>query len=225
MTKTWDHHGIIEKFEACRNEELARPMAAYMKNQFPFLGIQSPLRKQLFKEQFTEYALPKPDAIFKEAWKLYRLQEREYQYAAIALLEKMSQHLTADDLPFLRNLIETKSWWDSVDAIAPTLVGKIVLTERETGAKIMFDWSASDNMWTNRAAILHQLKYKGKTDTELLANIVRQHAESPEFFHQKAIGWALREYAKTDLEWVKRFVSNCPMKPLSKREALKNIIQ
>ena len=94
MKKAWDHKGIIEKFEANRNEELAGPMKAYMKNHFPFLGIKSPLRKQLLKEQFAEYALPEPEQLFDEVWKLYNLPEREYQYAAIALIEKMKKHLT-----------------------------------------------------------------------------------------------------------------------------------
>ena len=82
MKKTWDHKGIIEKFEANRNEELAGPMEAYLKDHFPFLGIKSPLRKQLLKEQFVEYALPEREQLFEEVWKLYNLPEREYQYAA-----------------------------------------------------------------------------------------------------------------------------------------------
>ena len=81
MKKTWNHKGIIEKFEAHRNEELAGPMKAYMKSHFPFLGIKSPLRKQLLKEHFTEYALPEREQLFEEVWKLYKLPEREYQYA------------------------------------------------------------------------------------------------------------------------------------------------
>src|SRR3712207_6726552 len=198
MAKAWNHQGIIDKFEAHRNEELAGPMAAYMKNRFPFLGIKSPLRKLLLKEQFTEYALPKPEAVFEEAWKLYHLPEREYQYAAIALLDKMKKLLAFDDLPLLREMIETKSWWDSVDSIAPTIVGHLVKRDRVRGEQLMLEWSRSDNMWTNRSAILHQLKFKRETDTDLLSRIITEHSSSKEFFIQKAIGWALREYAKTD---------------------------
>ena len=224
MKKTWNHIGIIEKFEANRNEELAGPMAAYMKGLFPFHGIKSPLRKQLLKEHFLEYALPEPGKLFEEVWKLYNLPEREYQYAAIALIEKMRKHLTLEDFPLLLQFIETKSWWDSVDSIAPHFVGQLVKMERDYGEKTMLEWSKSDNMWTNRSAILHQLKFKQQTDAELLFTIIKQHTDSKEFFIQKAIGWALREYAKTNSDVVKEFVEEHSLKPLSKREALKHFV-
>lgn len=223
--KIWNHQGIVEKFEANRNEEAARPMSAYMRNQFEFLGIQTPLRKALLREQFLEYQLPDPEHLAEEVWKLYKLPEREYQYAAIALLEKMQKQLTVDHLPFLRELIESKSWWDSVDAIAPRTLGHVILSERAAGTIAMFEWSQASNMWTNRAAVLHQLKFKQQTDTTALGHIILQHAASPEFFIQKSIGWALREYAKTDAEWVRAFVLEHSLMPLSKREALKNIIK
>jgi len=222
LKKAWNHHGIIEKFEANRNEELAGPMTAYLKNHFPFLGIKSPLRKNLLKEQFMEYALPEPTQFFEEVWKLYNLPEREYQYAAFALIEKMRKHLTTEDFPALLQLIETKSWWDSVDSIAPHFIGHIVKLDRNYGNKIMLEWSLSDNMWTNRSAILHQLKFKHETDTDLLFEIIKQHSNSKEFFIQKAIGWSLREYAKTNPDLVKVFVEEHSLKPLSKREALKH---
>ena len=96
--------------------------------------------------------------------------------------------------------------------------------DREYGEKIMLEWSQSDNMWTNRSAILHQLKFKQQTDAELLFKIIKQHTDSKEFFIQKAIGWALREYAKTSPDVVKVFVEEHSLKPLSKREALKHFI-
>ncbi|WP_438319199.1 DNA alkylation repair protein [Sporosarcina sp. FA9] len=199
-------------------------MAAYMKNNFIFLGIKSPLRKQLLREYFAEYALPEPEQLFEEVWKLYDLPEREYQYAAFALLDKMKKYLTIEDLPELRRLIETKSWWDSVDSIAPKFVGDVVKEDPERGEKVMLKWSQSDNMWTNRAAILHQLKFKQAMNTDLLFDIIKQHLESNEFFIQKAIGWVLREYAKSNPNIVYTFVAEHPLKPLSKREALKHFI-
>lgn len=223
VKKPWDHKGVIEKFEVNRNDEQAVPMSAYMRNQFNFLGIKTPLRKALLREQFSEYQLPDTIHFTEEVWKLYQLPEREYQYAAIALLEKMKNQLTIEDLPFLRKLIESKSWWDSVDSIAPRTLGHVILSERTAGTASMFAWSEASNMWTNRAAILHQLKYKQQTDTDALTHIILQHASSPEFFIQKSIGWALREYAKTDPEWVKAFISEHTLMSLSKREALKNI--
>ena len=222
MKKDWDYKSIVEKFEANRNEEQAGPMAAYMKNHFTFLGIKSPLRTQLLLEFVAEHALPETDQLFEEVWKLYELPEREYQYAAFFLLEKMKKHLSIEDLPELRRLIETKSWWDSVDSIAPKYVGDIVRVNPEIGEKVMMEWSASDNMWTNRAAILHQLKFKQATNTDVVFEIIQQHMGSKEFFIQKAIGWVLREYAKTNPKVVKTFVAEHPLKPLSKREALKH---
>ncbi|HSP23191.1 MAG TPA: DNA alkylation repair protein [Planococcus sp. (in: firmicutes)] len=223
MKTGWDHKNLIEKFETHRDETLAIPMAAYMRNQFAFLGIKTPLRNALLKEQFAECCLPEPDRLTDEVWTLYRLPEREYQYAAIALLENMKTQLSVDDLPFLRQLVETKSWWDSVDSISPRIVGHVIQHERNAGTSAMFEWSSADNMWTNRAAILHQLKFKQATDTEVLSRIILQHAASHEFFIQKSIGWALREYAKTDADWVRDFVAASPLQPFSKREALKNI--
>lgn len=223
MKKTWDCRGVVERFEANRNAELAAPMSAYMRNRFDFLGIKTPLRNALLKEQFLEYQLPDPERLAAEVWKLYSLPEREYQYAAITLLEKMKEELTMEDLPFLRQLVESKSWWDSVDSIAPRTLGHVIQTERIAGTAAMFEWSEAPNRWTNRAAILHQLKYKQQTDTAALRRIILQHAASPEFFIQKSIGWALREYAKTDAEWVLSFVSEHDLMPLSEREALKNI--
>ncbi|HSI65898.1 MAG TPA: DNA alkylation repair protein [Planococcus sp. (in: firmicutes)] len=223
MKKDWDTQALISRIEANRNPDFAVPMAAYMRGKFPFLGIKTPLRKELVKEHFSEYHLPKPSELSEVAWEIYHLPEREYQYVAIEVLEKMKNCLTVDDLPFLRQLIESKSWWDSVDAIAPRIVGSVVLANREDGSPIMLDWSHSDNLWTNRSAILHQLKYKEQTDTALLKSIILRHAGSTEFFLQKSIGWALREFAKTDAEWVRTFVDTHHLSPLSTREALKHL--
>ena len=224
MKTEWDSNNLINKFEAHRDEALAIPMAAYMRNQFPFLGIKMPLRNALLKEQFAECRLPDSDRFADEVRALYLLPEREYQYAAIALLDKMKTHLSVEDLPFLRYLVESKSWWDSVDTIAPKMVGHVIQRERNAGTAAMLEWAAADNMWTNRAAILHQLKFKQLTDTDSLSHIILQHAASREFFIQKSIGWALREYAKTNPDWVQEFVLNSPLQALSKREALKNIM-
>ena len=221
--QAWDSKGIIDKFEAHRNIGMAVSMAAYMRNQFSFLGIKTPLRKALLNQQFREFHLPERERLTEEVWKLYKLPEREYQYAAIDLLEKMKSQLTLEDLPFLQQLIESNSWWDSVDAIAPRTLGHVIQTQRATGTLHMLEWAQAENMWTNRAAILHQLKYKQDTDPAALSQIILKHAASSEFFIQKAIGWALREYAKTDADWVRTFVSQYSLRPLSKREALKNI--
>lgn len=224
IKKDWDTQALISLIETNHNPELAIPMAAYMKDHFPFLGLKSPLRQKLLKEYLSEHYMPTSDQMKSVVLDLYHLPEREYQYLAIEVLNKMKSQLSVDDLPFLRQLIESKSWWDSVDAIAPRIVGSIVLRNRKEGTRIMNEWSQADHMWTNRAAILHQLKYKHQTDKALLSSIILKHAESHEFFLQKSIGWALREFAKTDAAWVRSFIASHRLSPLSTREGLKNII-
>ncbi len=223
MKKLWNREQYIVSFNEMKNSDKAIPMEAYMKSMFPFLGIKSPERKEIVKEYFSAYQLPSEDVFLEEVWAIYQLPEREFQYAAIMLLSKIIKTLQINDLPFIEKLIIEKSWWDSVDSIAPTIVGSIVKNNRADGEEIMKQWSSSENMWLNRSAILHQLKYKKDTNEELLKEIILSHNQSPEFFIQKSIGWLLREYAKTNPEFVKGFVLTHDLKPLSKREALKNL--
>lgn len=222
MKQPWNRHTYVQVFENLRNELLAEPMKAYMKHHFPFLGIKSPARTETLRTYFATHESPEKPELLNEVWEIYRLKEREYQYVAIALLVKKLKTLTIEDLEFLEKLITEKSWWDSVDSIAPTIVGAIVKRDRLNGEKIMLQWSDSDNMWLNRAAILHQLKYKNDTHEGMLAEIILKHVASNEFFIQKAIGWVLREYAKTNPDFVQQFVASNELKPLSKREALKH---
>jgi 3-methyladenine DNA glycosylase AlkD len=121
----------------------------------------------------------------------------------------------------MEQLITTKSWWDTVDAIAPKAVGKIADKFPEVVPETIDGWATHDYMWLKRAAILFQLKYKQKTDEELLYQYIRQNAASKEFFIQKAIGWALREYSKTNPASVKKFIEGQPLAPLSVREGSK----
>jgi 3-methyladenine DNA glycosylase AlkD len=222
VKQPWNRHTYVQVFKNLSNDQLAGPMKAYMKHHFPFLGIKSPVRTQAINTFFATHELPEKPRLLNEVWEIYKLQEREYQYVAIALLSKKLKTLSVDDLGFLEKLITEKSWWDSVDSIAPTIVGDIVKRDRKTGEKVMLQWSDSDNMWLNRAAILHQLKYKKDTDKKVLIEIIIKHINSNEFFIQKAIGWVLREYAKTNPVFVQQFVASHELKPLSKREALKH---
>lgn len=222
MKKEWTIEQVKGYMEPHRNDENAIPMAKYMKSHFPFLGIKTPERRLLFKRMTTEMELPLYEDMQKEVWALFQLEEREYHYIAIELLAKYKNQLTLEDLTFCQRLIETKSWWDSVDSIAPKIVGDIVLANRIEGEAVMIEWAKSSNMWTNRASILHQLKYKEKTNEELLFATIERHAVSKEFFLQKSIGWVLREYAKIRPQVVQEFVGSHTLAPLSKREALKH---
>ncbi len=207
-------------FEEHRNEENAGPMKKYMKDHFPFLGIKAPLRKELEKQFFKETGILKGPFNKDFVLGLWEKGEREYQYTAITYIGKFSKKLLKEDLLFLTQLITTKSWWDSVDSIAP-LVGELAMRYPEVTKETINQWSVHDNMWLTRTAILFQLKYKGQTNEDLLYQYILDNADSKEFFIQKAIGWSLREYSKTNRESVKRFIEGNQLAPLSVREGSK----
>lgn len=214
---------LQQHFIAHQTPEKAEPMARYMKNHFPFLGIQTPERRKLLREVIQVHTLPdreKFQIVIRELWSL---PEREFQAAALDLLQKYKKHLDKTHIPFLEELIITKSWWDSVDGIVPTFLGDIFLKYPESIPTYIPKWIASENIWLQRAAILFQLKYKQQMDEALLFSIIGQLKSSKEFFIQKAIGWVLREYAKTNPQVVWEYVQNNELASLSKREAIKHI--
>ncbi|WP_267897303.1 DNA alkylation repair protein [Peribacillus saganii] len=210
-------------FEANRNRENAGPMSAYMKNHFPFLGIKSPDRRILMTQFFRDTGIlkkPFSEAFVRELWSY---PERELQYAAMDYMMKYAKKLEKGYISLLKELIEQKSWWDSVDAIASNLVGSIAAKYPELMDEYIEHWSKHENMWLRRTAILFQLKYKEKTDEERLYRYILRNADSGEFFIQKSIGWALREYSKTNPESVRAFIESHSLAKLSVREGSKYI--
>ncbi|MDQ0200940.1 DNA alkylation repair protein [Neobacillus ginsengisoli] len=212
---------LTKLFEENRNEANAGPMEKYMKDQFPFLGIKTPLRRELEKRFFNETGILKDPFNQEFVSGLWEKKEREYQYTALDYLEKSLKKLEKSDLPFLESLLTTKSWWDTVDALAPKPVGQIAQKYPEVIGETIENWANHDNLWLRRAAILFQLKYKQETNEEILFQYILKNADSKEFFIQKAIGWALREYSKTSPTSVKGFIRNSPLAPLSIREGSK----
>lgn len=208
-------------FEVNRNEEQAIPMKKYMKDHFPFLGIKAPVRRELINRFLRENDMLKkpfqPDFVLA----LWEKDEREYQYAALDYIEKSLKKLQKEHLPLMETLITTKSWWDTVDMLAPKPVGKIAKDYPEVISETIEGWAYGDQLWFQRSAILFQLKYKKETDKALLYRYIKQNADSKEFFIQKAIGWALREYSKTNPESVKRFIEENELPKLSIREGSK----
>jgi 3-methyladenine DNA glycosylase AlkD len=209
-------------FEENRNEENAGPMKKYMKDHFPFLGIKSPLRKELEKQFFKETGILKEPFDQDFVTGLCEKDEREYHYTAITYIGKFIKKLPKEVTPFLEKLITTKSWWDSVDSIAP-LVGELARKYPEVIEETIDGWSVNDNFWLRRSAILLQLKYKQQTNESLLYDYIVKNADSKEFFIQKAIGWALREYSKTNPISVKAFIEGNKLAPLSVREGSKYV--
>ncbi|RTE03958.1 DNA alkylation repair protein [Paenibacillus whitsoniae] len=214
---------LEQVLRAHSDQENARKMEAYMKDQFPFLGIRNPQRTALTKQFAKEHGLPKGDEAVQAAEALWQLPGREFAYTAILMLMQVRKTAEAAHIDTLETYIVTKSWWDTVDTVADHLIGYHLQRYPELIPAYVEKWLASGNMWLQRTAILFQLKYKKKTDTALLFAVIRRMAGSKEFFIRKAIGWALREYAKTDAEAVKTFVAQTELSPLSVREALKHI--
>lgn len=210
-------------FEQHADPVQAVPMKKYMRDQFEYLGIKSPQFKVLMKEFIITNGIPPIkdlDVILRELWSL---PQREFQYVATSLLGKSENDLPAKFIKTIEYLLVTKSWWDTVDTISSGTLGFHFRRFPEVREKYLAKWRASDNFWLRRATILFQLNYKKETDFDLLCEIIRENLNSKEFFINKAIGWALRQYARTDPKAVKRFVNITPLHPLSRREAMKHL--
>lgn len=206
---------LIKAFEQARNPKIGEQQAAYMKNHFPFLGLKTPLRRSLQKELFTP-----PENLPETLITLWELPEREYTYAALDLAQKYRKRLP--DLSFIRELIEKRSWWDSVDPLASNILGYWIL-QKPSLLQQMDAWIEDPNFWIRRSALICQLKAKEQTDAERLFSYCKKTAHESEFFIRKAIGWALREYSKTAPEKVARFINEnrASLSPLSIREGSK----
>lgn len=213
---------IDEKMFEFKNEDDAIAMSSYMRNKFKFLGIKSPKRKEIFKEIFKNFKNNKE--IDKEfVVKFFDKDYREFQYIAIDYLIKMKKYFLKEDIYFIKDLIITKSWWDTVDLIASNLLGEICKKYPSLIDEQIVFWINDDNMWVRRSSIIFQLRYKENTNLEILQKSIESNINDNEFFIQKAIGWALREYSKTDYKWVLNFINNHELSKLSKREAEKYI--
>jgi len=214
---------LKQAFEKAANETEAKGMKAYMLNQFEFYGVKTPQRDAIVKAFLKINRIEKYNELEKVVKCMWSQKEREWQYAAIDLLASHSTLWRASTIQLIQYCLIHKSWWDSVDSIGSDWLPKYFSLFPEKQISITQKWNQSNNMWLQRSSILFQRSYKKNTDTELLAKYILQQQSSKEFFIQKAIGWALREYSKTNPKWVKSFVEKQDLAPLSKREALKKI--
>lgn len=211
---------LITSFTNNKNPEQAVSMSAYMKDKFLFLGIPKP-KRELLQSDFIKQAKKQKLIDWNFIFDLWNMPEREFQYLALEYLVVLKTSLQKTDIDNIKILIINKSWWDTVDYLASTVVGELCSKYPEVIQSHMLNWSESDYIWLARTSILFQLKYKEKTDTELLSMVIRKNCDTKEFFLNKAIGWALREYSKTNKEWVKTFLENNTLHSLSVREASK----
>ncbi|NQT77531.1 MAG: DNA alkylation repair protein [Bacteroidetes bacterium] len=218
---TYNIQALILLFEQNANPGKGRQMRAYVRDQFDYLGISSPRRRELTKEFYKEHGYPEPEQLEKLVEACWQMQYREFKYFAMELMVKMRKKAGHDAIHLYERLITDSSWWDSIDLIAPSLVGYHFQQYPEERIDYIDKWIASENIWLQRSCILFQLKYKSETDTRLLRSIILKLKDSKEFFIRKAIGWILREYSKTDPGFVVRFVQSHELSGLSHREALK----
>lgn len=213
---------IKKAFKKIENKEQAVLMSKYMRNMFSFYGLHRPERQFVYHEFIKE---EKKSGIIdwdflEECW---NDEHREFQYLACEYLLALKNFLKYEDIERIRNFVETKSWWDTIDSLCKG-IGDISLRDKRV-KDLMLEWSLDENFWIRRTAIEHQLCLKEATDKELLSKIIKNNFGSDEFFINKAIGWVLREYSKTNPDWVKNFIENNKnkMSRLSVREGLKII--
>ena len=208
-------------FEQHAHPENAPAMEKYMRSQFKFLGVKKPEHTALFKQFVAEHGWPELNQLDNILLTLWSWPEREFQYLGSNFLHHFRKQLTPNTLPTLEQLITTKSWWDTVDGLASHTIGDLFKRRPNEVGEYIHRWRHSSNIWLRRTTLLLQLSYKANTDAALLFALAEENASSNEFFIQKAIGWALREYSKTAPNEVEQFVETHPLAALSKREALK----
>lgn len=214
---------IAEELLNLADIERAVSAKAYMKNQFDFFAIPMAERRSVCKEYMKLHPLQNQtdlEVIVKELW---MLPQREFQYFGIELMAFYKKLWQVSILHLFEFCIVNKSWWDSVDFVASECTGKYFLLFPEQIIPITGNWNLSNDIWLQRSSLLFQKAYKKATDTQLLSAYILHLSALKEFFVQKAIGWMLREYAKTNPAWVREFVNTHTLPALSKREAMKHL--
>ena len=217
MTKYTD---LRELFAQNNDSEKAESMAAYMKNRFLFYGLPTPKRRAVYRG-FLKEEEQKKVIDWDLLDRCYEDEHREFQYFVVDYLRAMQNFLTFDDVPRIKKYVKTKQWWDTIDGLSG-IIGDIAFVD-ERISELMLEWSLDEDFWLRRIAIIHQLHKRDKTNTQLLAEIIVNNLGSTEFFINKAIGWSLRDYSKTNPEWVRNFLGahGAEMDKLSIREASK----
>ncbi len=215
---------LRRRLEAASASDRAEAMSAYLRNQFPFLGIGARDRKVASRPTLVAAKTASPDELMAFAMACWREPEREFSYVACDVLRAQASRLEPQHLDGVRALLTTRSWWDTIDPLATRTVGTMVQAHPEL-AGTMDRWVGSDNFWLVRTAILHQLLYREATDTHRLFSYAQARAGDDEFFVRKAIGWSLRQYSRIDPQAVRTFVSahDAELSSLTKREALKHL--
>ena len=212
---------LLDDYVAHASPQRAEKMEAYMKHKFRFYGLPSPLRKELQGPLIAGCKKSSIEEIVDITGQLWSLPHRECQYTAMDLLIRHKRQLTAQHVSFVHDLIITKSWWDTVDALASHLIGQLFFENLELRQNYLTIWLKSENIWLNRTCLLFQLKYKDHSDFAVLRSSIERVIHKNEFFIQKAIGWALRQHSKHFREDVASFVQDIELSNVALREAKK----
>ena len=219
-----DIHDLRATLTEAADPANVAPMTAYMKNRFRFLGVRSPELRQAAKPILVAAADVDGDELIGFVHRCWQQPEREFRYVGANLTRKHVKKLDPSHLPAVEHFIVTDSWWDTVDSLAAWTVGPMVTGYPELVA-VMDAWIEDKDLWLNRTAIIHQLGYKGDTDRDRLYRYALRRADHRDFFVRKAIGWALRQYARVDPDGVRDFVTahDAEFSGLTRREALKHL--
>ncbi len=227
MKSTLSAHEWFEKvqiaFQKAANTDKASAMEAYMKYQFQYLGIQKPIRAELTRSLFNQFNKPTLETCEELVPMLWDLPIREYHYFAMECLFHQRKQFNEHHLVLFEELMLKHSWWDTIDFISPVLTASVCQKYPELLSPTALRWNYNSNFWLQRASILIQLKYKKETNIELQFQLIQNRMNEKKFFIRKAIGWSLRELAKSFPKKVVLFVENNPISNLSRREALKHL--
>jgi 3-methyladenine DNA glycosylase AlkD len=217
------HRDVRTALRPLKDAERAAGAHAYMRGQFEYLGIGTPARRTAVAPLIRGFRPVTADELREAAIGLWAMREREYQYVAADLLIRYHAALSLDDLPWLLDLAQQKSWWDTVDCIVK-VVGKIVRRSGAKGCRAMDRAICHKDLWVRRIAMLHQLGWRSECDSDRLFRYAELLAAEKEFFIRKAVGWALRDYAWHDWRAVQKFLnaSEGKFSGLTVREAGKN---
>ncbi|NNC74498.1 MAG: DNA alkylation repair protein [Acidimicrobiia bacterium] len=215
---------IRQGLTAAADASKAGPMAAYLKTDMPFYGVQTPQRRRIVKAALMAHPVASRSEYRDVVASLWELPHREEKYCAISIATRFQEYVTPGSMPLYKKMIVEGAWWDLVDGLASDAVGSVLLRHRAKTTVTMRRWVDGPDMWLRRTAILSQLRHRDQTDAAMLFDFCLRRAYEKEFFIRKAIGWALREYAKTDGDAVYDYCdrNGDQLSGLSLREATKH---
>ncbi len=214
---------LTDEFEKQSDPVIAAGARAYMRNRSDYYGIPSPVRRQIVKDFTAKAGYPPYGQLTEMVHYAWEQPKREWQYTAMEITGRFVKKADPELIALAEWMITNKSWWDSVDYIAPNIAGMLFQKFPEVKMQYIESWMASGNLWLQRSCLIHQLRFNNSADRALLFNLCERLAAHPDFFIRKAIGWSLRQYSKAFPEAVIDFVNTHQLSNLSRKEALKVI--